>query len=135
MIKISIVVLISLVGLSFTRSIKDDLNDSIKRGEQVYSANCMSCHMFNGQGVPGIYPPLVNVGTLLEDVSENINIILKGQFGQTMVNGETYNTDMPAQDYLSDMEIADVLNFIRNSWGNSGKLILPDQVETERDSL
>lgn len=136
MIKISLIVIIlGLYGMISSHKPEDDLQESIKRGEQVYATNCMSCHMMNGAGLPGVYPPLVEVDSLLTDVPANINIILQGQKGETSVNGMTYNTDMPSQNYLTDEQIADVLNYVRNSWGNKGDLITPDEVRTERDKL
>ena len=113
----------------------DDLSDSIQRGQDVYMTNCMSCHMINGEGVAGVYPPLAGEDSLLADVSLNIDIILKGQKGEVMVNGQQYNTDMPSQEYLTDEQIADVLNYVRNTWGNKAEMIVPEQVKVQRDSL
>ena len=62
-----------------------------------------------------------------------INIILKGQSGEIVVNGVTYNTPMPAQDYLTDEKVSDILNYIRNSWSNKGAAITPEHVKTQRD--
>ena len=113
----------------------DDLGDSIQRGQEVYMTNCMSCHMINGQGVTGVYPPLAGEDSLLSDINFNINIILKGQKGEVTVNGQLYNTDMPSQEYLTDKQIADVLNYVRNTWGNEAEMVMPDQVKVQRDSL
>ena len=113
----------------------DDLSDSIQRGQDVYMTNCMSCHMINGEGVAGVYPPLAGEDSLLADVNMNIDIILKGQNGEVMVNGQQYNTDMPSQEYLTDEQIADVLNYVRNTWGNKAEMIVPEQVKVQRDSL
>ena len=112
----------------------DDLSDSIQRGQDVYLTNCMSCHMINGQGVAGVYPPLAGEDSLMADVNLNIDIILKGQSGEVMVNGQKYNTDMPSQEYLSDEQIADVLNYVRNTWGNKAEMITAEQVRAQRDS-
>ncbi len=127
--------LICMYGLLSMNATKDDLQDSIKRGEQVYLTNCMSCHMMNGEGVSGVYPPLVKIDSLLKDVPVNINVVLKGQNGEVMVAGQQYNTDMPSQNYLTDEQIADVLNYVRNSWGNKGEIVTPDMVKTERDKM
>lgn len=136
MTKIIILVLIAgMPGFYHMITGMDDLEDSIQRGEQVYMTNCMSCHMINGQGVAGVYPPVAGEDSLLADVNVNIDIILKGQKGEVMVNGQKYNTDMPSQEYLTDEQIADVLNYVRNSWGNKAEMILPEQVKSQRDSL
>ncbi len=93
------------------------LNDSIKRGKEVYALYCQSCHMEDGKGMPDINSPLAKADYLKKPAATLIGIILKGQSGEVVVNGKKYNGMMPAQDYLTDAQIADVLNYIRNSWG------------------
>jgi len=135
MIKILFVTVITaLAGFYQMYAGNDDLSDSIQRGQDVYMTNCMSCHMINGQGVAGVYPPLAGEDSLMADVNLNIDIILKGQKGEVMVNGQQYNTDMPSQEYLSDEQIADVLNYVRNTWGNKAEMITSEQVKAQRDS-
>ena len=58
--------------------------------------------------------------------------MLAGQTGEVIVNGEKYNDDMLAQDYLTDDQVADVLNYVRNSWGNKMQAIIPAQVKAFR---
>ena len=108
------------------------LTDSIKRGEQVYSANCQSCHMENGEGLVDSFPPLAKSDFLLKDQKRAIGVVLHGLEGEVIVNGENYNMMMPAQNHLSDQEIADVLNFVQNSWGNKAKAVTPAQVKEIR---
>lgn len=106
---------------------------SIANGKKVYANNCMNCHMENGQGMEGAFPPVAKSDFLKRPPKDLINVILKGQSGEIKVNGVVYNLMMPAQDYLSDEEIADVLNYINNSWGNKNvKSILPSQVKQLR---
>jgi mono/diheme cytochrome c family protein len=112
-----------------------NLKSSIERGKEVYLIECQSCHMAEGEGLPGVYPPLAKTDYLKQPTPFLINIILKGQTGEIVVNGTTYNTPMPAQEYLSDEKVSDVLNFIRNSWMNKGTSIKPEQVKTERDKI
>ena len=95
-----------------------DIKESIKRGKEVYALYCQSCHLEDGKGTPDINPPLAKADYLKKPSKTLINIILKGQSGEVVVNGKKYDALMPAQDYLSDTQIADVLNYIRNSWGN-----------------
>ena len=133
MIRICLVVLATgWFGFFTVKSGHDGLDDSVKRGEQVYLTNCMSCHMINGEGLSGTYPSLVKRDTIPFNLPENISIILKGQKGEIMVNGETFNTEMPSQNYLTDEQIADVLNYMMNSWGNKAGPVTPDQVKSER---
>ncbi len=106
---------------------------SIANGKNVYANNCMNCHMEDGKGLEGAFPPIAKSDFLKRPPKDLINVILKGQSGELKVNGVVYNGVMPAQDYLSDEEIADVLNYINNSWGNKNlKPILPSQVKQLR---
>lgn len=105
---------------------------SIKRGQEVFNATCIVCHKENGQGQPGVYPPLANSDFLLKDSKRAIDIVLNGLNGEITVNGKIYNLDMPAQKQLTDQQVTDVLNFVRNSWGNKGKAITVKQVLASR---
>lgn len=98
--------------------INNNLPESIKRGKEVYALYCQNCHMEDGLGTPEINPPLAKADYLKKSSKILIDIILKGQSGEVTVNGKKYNTVMPAQEYLTDVQIADVLNYARNSWGN-----------------
>jgi nitrite reductase (NO-forming) len=95
-----------------------NLGESIKRGKEVYTLFCQNCHMEDGKGTPDINPPLAKADYLKKPAKTLISVILDGQSGEVVVNGKKYNTIMPAQPYLTDVQIADVLNYARNSWGN-----------------
>ena len=110
-----------------------NLKESIQRGKEWYTTECQSCHMAEGEGLTGVFPPLAKTDYLKQPTPFLINIILKGQTGEIVVNGTTYNTPMPAQDYLTDEKISDILNYIRNSWDNKGSAITPGQVKTQRE--
>jgi mono/diheme cytochrome c family protein len=109
-----------------------DLAKSIEHGKNVYTANCNDCHMSNGIDPQDQYPPLAKADYLMHPVDSLIIIVLKGQTGEIIVNGKKYDDQMLAQDYLSDAEIADVLNYVRNSWGNKMPVITPQQVKALR---
>ena len=115
----------------FNKIQEDDLPQSIKRGESVYQANCASCHMPEGEGVQAVFPPLAKTD-YVKNAKRAIGIILNGQEGEISVNGITYNSAMTALPQLSDQEVADVLNFVRNSWGNKYPIIKAAQVKAER---
>ncbi len=115
----------------FTATQEDNLPQSIKRGESVYQANCASCHMPEGEGVEAVFPPLAKTD-YIKNAKRAIGIILAGQEGEITVNGKTYNTAMTALPQLTDQEVADVLNFVRNSWGNKNPVIKAAQVKAER---
>jgi len=109
------------------------LAKSVANGKTVYTNNCMNCHMEDGKGIANAFPPLAKSDYLKRPAKDLIAVILKGQSGEVKVNGVVYNGNMPAQDYLTDEEIADVLNYISNSWGNKNlKPILPSQVKQQR---
>jgi nitrite reductase (NO-forming) len=125
------VIIAGISGSAYCQSF--NLKASIERGKEVYLLECQSCHMPEGEGLPGVYPPVAKTDYLKQPTPFLINIILKGQSGEIVVNGTTYNTPMPAQDYLSDEKISDVLNYIRNNWTNKGAAITPAQVKTQRE--
>ncbi len=89
------------------------------RGRQVYLKNCFICHQITGQGVPGSYPPLAKSDFLMADKERAIRIGCEGIGGEIVVNGIKYDGNMPVV-ILNDQDVADVLTFVRNSWGNKG---------------
>jgi mono/diheme cytochrome c family protein len=108
-----------------------DLNASIARGMEVYIAQCMSCHLEQGEGIEDVYPPLAKSDYLMADKKRSIDNVLHGLSGEIKVNGKTYNTEMIPFD-LSDQDVSDVLNYIRNSWGNKGEPVTPEEVRSAR---
>jgi nitrite reductase (NO-forming) len=113
-----------------------DLTKSIARGKEAYSANCQNCHLADGKGLQGAFPPLAKSSYLSKPAGELIGYVLKGQTGDITVNGTVYNAVMPAQDYLSDEQIADIYNYVRNSWGNKSTVaITPAMVSKKRTEL
>ena len=131
------VILISLItfGIFLLSSFmaRQDLEESIKRGKEVYLLNCQNCHMEDGKGTPEINPPLADADYLKKSADTLIGVILDGQSGEVVVNDQIYNIMMPAQEYLTDIQIADVLNYVRNSWGNKiPGAIAPEMVKSLR---
>jgi mono/diheme cytochrome c family protein len=110
---------------------EDTLPESMKRGETVYSANCASCHQPAGEGLESVFPPLAKTA-YLKNQKRAIGIVLNGQEGEITVNGKQYSTPMAALNQLTDKEVADVLNFVSNSWGNKNPMIKAAQVKTVR---
>ncbi|MBC5815040.1 MAG: cytochrome b N-terminal domain-containing protein [Candidatus Eremiobacteraeota bacterium] len=89
-------------------------------GAKVYAANCTTCHGAAGAGVPGAFSPLAGNPFVTGDKNKVIKVVAKGLHGQVSVKGLTYNGQMPAwSGTLSDQDITDVVNYIRNSWGNN----------------
>ena len=90
---------------------------SIESGAEVYVEYCITCHMAEGEGVPGAFPPLAKADYLMADIERAIGIVKYGQQGEIVVNGVTYNNYMQ-EIGLEDEEVRDVMNYILNSWGN-----------------
>src|SRR5215210_5759030 len=105
---------------------------SIKRGQKVYESTCVVCHQKNGRGVPRLNPPLVKTKYVLGDKSQLVQIVLKGLNQPIEVEGEQYNNPMPPFAQLTDQQIADVLTYVRNSFGNKGSAVTVAQVKVER---
>lgn len=134
MIKL-VVSLFSLVFLftlfSFQKKPTFDLKASVARGKEIYLAQCITCHMEAGEGVEGIYPPLAKSDYLMADKKRAVTVVMKGMSGPLKINGKAYDGEMTAFD-LSDQETSDILNYIRNSWGNKGEVVKPEDVKATR---
>lgn len=98
-------------------------SNSIELGAAIYKDFCINCHMANGEGIPKTFPPLANSDYLKTKRTASIKAIKYGQKGKITVNGVTYNSAM-APLGLNDDEIANVMNYITNSWGNKNKLLI-----------
>ncbi|HVU16252.1 MAG TPA: copper-containing nitrite reductase [Candidatus Didemnitutus sp.] len=108
----------------------------VEKGKQVYMGLCFACHQPDGKGLASVFPPLAGSDFLLADRDRAIRIVLKGLSGPVTVNGKTINSAMPAQEStLTDQQIADVLTFVFNSWGNQGDAFTADQVKATRNQL
>ena len=103
-------------------------------GAGVFNQKCAACHQSNGNGLPGIYPPIA--GSELaqhSDVTIPIRIVLHGFQGKIVRGGKEYNGVMtPWKDALSDEDVANVLNTVRSSWGNNAPEITPEEVAEVR---
>lgn len=106
---------------------------SISRGKEVYELYCQNCHMADGKGMGEINPPLAKADYMKKPANTLIAVILKGSTASMTINGKKYMGAMPAQEYLNDEQIADVLNYIKNSWGNKiPGTITPAMVKAQR---
>lgn len=112
---------------------QDEVAQSVERGKEVYTSQCMSCHQANGEGLSGVYPPLAGSDHLTKDQEKSITIILMGQNEEITVKGVKYSVPMPAMSSLTDQQIADVLNYMGRSWGNQFNTVTPAQVKAKRN--
>jgi nitrite reductase (NO-forming)/hydroxylamine reductase len=104
----------------------------VKAGEQVFQTVCMACHQADGKGIPGAFPPLAGSDFLLGNKDRAVGVVVNGLQGEVVVNGNKFNSVMPAMVQLSDQEIADALTFALNSWGNGGGAVSASTVAAER---
>lgn len=123
---------LSILLLATTISAQDEtLSNSIKRGKLLYEDFCVRCHMPDGKGQKGIIPPIAKSDFLFKHMEESIKALKFGGIdGEIIVNGVKYNSRMEKMG-LYDDEIADIMNFTLNSWGNKyDKIIKEDYVKS-----
>ena len=125
----SILILISFI--SFQQKPKFDLAASSERGKEIYLRNCISCHMDQGEGLEGIFPPVANSDYMLADKKRAIQQTLYGANMEMTVNGKVYNGEMNGFD-ITDEEMSELMNYIFNSFGNKGGTITPADVKAAR---
>ena len=107
------------------------LQASISRGKQVYTEQCLACHQVDALGVQGMNPPLVKTKFVLGDKKTLVKIVLNGMQG-VEVEGEDYHGVMAPHADLTDQQIADVLTYVRNNFGNKAKAVTPAEVKAIR---
>jgi nitrite reductase (NO-forming) len=100
----------------------------IEKGKRIYAQTCFACHQAEGQGISGVFPPLAKSDYLMADKARAIRGVINGQSGEIIVNGQKYNGVMPPV-LLSDEQIAHVLTFVRNAWGNTGDIVTVEEVQ------
>lgn len=104
-------------------------------GEMIYKKYCISCHQPDGGGVPNMAPPLQQTSYVLGEKEPLIKIVLDG-LKNVDINEETYNNPMPALgSVLKDQQIADVLTYVRNSFGNKASAVTAAEVKAVRDKI
>ena len=108
---------------------------SLTRGAVVYKNVCITCHQADGGGLPPINPPLIKTQYVLGDKARLAHIVLAGLAEPIEIDGEDYKQHMPAQAYLTDQQIADVLTYVRNSFGNKASAVQPAEVKAVRATL
>ncbi len=104
----------------------------IAKGKQVFMQTCFVCHQMSGEGIPNTIPPLAKADFLMADKDRSIRIVLQGLSGEIAVNEKKYNGVMVPLNNLSDEEVANVLTYVRNSFGNAGDAVLPPEVRKVR---
>ncbi|MFY0599687.1 MAG: cytochrome c [Cyclobacteriaceae bacterium] len=138
---IGVLILFSACSTSSNKENKDNKSSSssqdeirlkqyIVKGGDIYSLYCANCHQKEGQGLANLFPPLAGSDYLLSDLERAACVIKKGLVEEIEVNGKKYNQMMPPNDHLTPLEVAEVLTYITNSWGNEKGLIGVKDVES-----
>ncbi|WPR72430.1 cytochrome c [Flavobacterium sp. NG2] len=109
---------------------KTELQKSINRGKDIYADFCIQCHLANGKGDKLNFPPLDGSDWLIKKRKQSIHAVKYGQTGPIVVNGKKYNNTMPEMG-LENQEVADVMNYIMNSWSNKQtKIVTLEEVKS-----
>jgi nitrite reductase (NO-forming) len=106
----------------------------IEAGKSLFAGTCSVCHQGNGAGLEGVFPPLAGSDYLLADKKRAIEVVLNGMSGPVQVNGKDYNSVMPPMRQLNDDEVAQILTYVLNAWGNKGGEVSNEEVAAVRAS-
>ncbi|HEX8957487.1 MAG TPA: copper-containing nitrite reductase [Burkholderiaceae bacterium] len=108
------------------------VQDQIDAGKALFTGTCSVCHQTTGAGLPGVFPPLAGSDFLNADPHRAVGILLHGLNGKVTVNGNEFNSVMPPMNQLNDDEIANILTYVLNSWGNKGGSVQAEEVKAAR---
>ncbi len=108
---------------------------SISKGKTVYINHCVACHQSDGSGVPNLNPPLSQTPGIKSSKAYLAQVVLQGSRGEVEIDGETFNNVMPPQAHLTDQQIADVLTYIRNDFGNKESAVTPADIKAARKKM
>jgi len=130
-------IICSIVLFSFVTPQQAGIKASLQRGQKIYEGTCLACHQADAGGVPNMNPPLIKTKWVLGDKKALAKIVLHGlKGGEINIDGDTFSNPMPAQEtVLSDQQIADVLTYVRNSFGNKASAVTPAEVAATRAKL
>ena len=109
-------------------------SEQVAAGKVLFMGTCSVCHQPEGQGIPSVFPPLAGSDFLNTDPKRAIGVVLNGLSGKVTVNGAEYNSVMPPMSQLNDDEVANILTFVLNSWGNKGTQVSASEVTATRGS-
>jgi mono/diheme cytochrome c family protein len=128
---------VSLIAFNLSAQIRHSKKhagsgSSMARGKIVYTSICLACHMAGGAGVPHLNPPLINTTYVLGDKAKLIKIVLNGFNEDVEINGQTYSNTMTPHSDLKDQQIADVLTYVRKSFGNKASSVTVAEVKKAR---
>jgi mono/diheme cytochrome c family protein len=105
---------------------------SVENGKKLYEQYCLTCHQADGSGVPKLNPPLIKTSYVTGDKKKLIQWVLRGSVENIPIDGKTYSNNMPSQATLKDEEIADILTYVRSSFGNRASPVTAADVKNVR---
>ncbi len=108
------------------------LEDQVRAGQASFAGTCSTCHQADGKGMAGVFPPLAGSDWMTRDHAELAGVVLNGLSGPIKVNGQDYASVMPPMSQLTDDEVANILTYVLNSWGNPGGRVSKDDVAAVR---
>ena len=109
-----------------------DVAKLMEQGGALYNTHCGACHQPTGQGLPGAFPPLAESDYLMQSRTRAIETVIKGLTGEIEVNNQKYNAVMPGMGHLSDADIAAILTYVTNAWGNEGSAFAAGEIAKVR---
>jgi mono/diheme cytochrome c family protein len=130
-----IISLTLLTASIFFLAAQQPAQTSKQRGSALYKQYCLTCHQADGSGVPRMNPPLIKTSYVSGDKKKLIKWVLQGSVEKVPIDGQTYSNNMPPQSYLTDQQVADILTYIRSSFGNKATAITVADVKAVRASI
>ena len=121
----SIFLIVALFGISFSANAQD-----LAKGKKIYETKCLVCHQADGGGVPNMNPPLDGSTNVVgNNIARLVRIVKNGYSEKIALDGYFYNNVMTANPDFKDEDIANVLSYVRNSWGNKASKITVAEVK------
>ena len=121
-----------IIGIGVIIQSQTVTSASKARGKEVYNKYCLTCHQADGGGVPRMNPPLSGTDYVNGNKQRVIGIVLNGLNIPLEINGESYENPMASHAFLKDEQIADVLTYIRSSFGNKSTAVTVAEVKAVR---
>ncbi|MEQ9261803.1 MAG: cytochrome c [Owenweeksia sp.] len=122
------------LGLTLVLSSYESTQNGNEKGEDLYKEHCKSCHQRSGKGFFKMYPPLTDPAWVADD-EKIVGNLLNGLKGEINVNGKTFDGEMPAFRYLTNREIALIVNYVRTDIAETGAPISVEEVARLRNEL